>query len=312
VKIRDGLREADAAFQSTPLPPQTLASLRRRVLAERRSAAWWLLVPAAAALAALIVFVLWPNVPEVEDVTLAAQQTYLPDLPRGVTVVAAVGSRLHREHDRVRVLSGEVTFSVDKRHSGEAPVRIDVSHGTIEVVGTRFTIRQRELGGDVALHEGVIRFGDKTLQAGESLQWPEPAPLPVVKAPTPPPDVAPAPTPSPTPPAPQAERRMSARPRHEPAVIHETDAAWLLEEVALLRSRSEYGEAVRLLQKGIGGLVLPATRERFSYELGSILTYQLNDAGGACAQWARHTAAFPTGRYAREVKSAQQRLQCEP
>jgi transmembrane sensor len=96
----------------------------------------------------------------------------------------------------------------------------------------------------------------------------------------------------------------------EPAVIHETDAAWLLDEVAVLRSRGEYAEAVRLLDKGLSGIVLPATRERFSYELGSILTYQLHDADAACRQWAKHEAAFPNGRYARELKSAKEHLKC--
>jgi transmembrane sensor len=300
MSLRDGLRAADAAFQSTPLPPAALAELRRRVLRERRSWAW-LLIPVAAAIAA---FVLWPRVPEVEDVLLAAGQSYQPALPRGVNVVAEAGSVLHREHDRVRVRSGSVTFSVEKRREGEAPVRVEVSHGTIEVVGTRFTIRQREEGGDVTLHEGVIRFGEKTLRAGESLEWPEkpaPPPAPVV--------VAPPPEPVPAPPV---VKKPAPHLRKEPAVIHETDAAWLLEEVDLLRSRNEYGEAERLLEKGIGGIVLPATKERFSYELGSILTYQLDDKTRACRHWAKHGAEFPGGRYTREVKSAQQRLQCGP
>jgi transmembrane sensor len=307
MKIRDGLREADAAFQSTPLPPEVLAGLRRNVLRDPPFRWAWLLVPIAAA-AALVAFVFWPRVPDVEDVQLAAGQSYAPALPRGVSVLASEGSTLHRDHDRVRVLSGTVTFSVDKRHGGEAPVRVDVSHGTIEVVGTRFTIHQREDGGDVTLHEGVIRFGDKTLHAGESLEWPE-KPKPVVVAPPPEPP-QPEPEPQPEPPAPAVKKHP--RPHKEPPVIHETDAAWLLEEVDVLRSRNEYGEAVRLLEKGIDGIVSSATRERFSYELGSILTYQLDDTTRACRHWAKHTATFGPGRYAREVKSAQARLQCAP
>ena len=301
MKIRDGLREADAVFQSTPIPPRVMSSLRRRVLRERRSWAWWLFAPVAVMLAA---FLLWPEVPEVEDIQLAAGGSYVPPTPRGVAVFATQGATLHRERDRLRVRAGSVTFSVEKRRSGESPVRVDVSHGTIEVVGTRFTIHQRADSGDVTLHEGVIRFAERTLHAGETLDWP-PTPAVVVAPPEP---LAPLPAPSAAAPGPKKQAGV----HQEPAVIHETDSAWLLQEVDLMRSRSEYGEAVRLLEKGLGGIVSAATRERFSYELGSILTHQLDDSRRACAHWVKHRATFPEGRYAREVKAARERLQCAP
>jgi transmembrane sensor len=305
MKLRDGLREADRVFQQTPLPPEALSGLRRKVLdAEPARPKWPLLLVAGAAAVALAAFVLWPKAPEVEDIRLAAGESYVPAAPRGVQVAASADALLHRERDRVRVRSGIVTFTVEKRSSGEAPVRVDVSHGTIEVVGTRFTIRQRDDGGDVTLHEGVIRFGEHVLRAGETLEWPEkPAPPPVVAPVAPQPEQTPEPV-KPPPPEPHPHVHK------EPAVIHETDAAWLLDEVALLRSRGEYAEAVRLLDKGLDGIVLPATRERFSYELGSILTYQLGDKAAACRQWAKHEAAFPHGRYARELRSAKEHLQC--
>jgi transmembrane sensor len=112
--------------------------------------------------------------------------------------------------------------------------------------------------------------------------------------------------------APKPQPKLRPHAHKEPAVIHETDAQWLLDEVDVLRSRGEYAEAVRLLDKGLAGIVSPATRERFSYELGSILTYQLHDASTACKQWAKHSAAFPDGRYARGVEAAREQLRCAP
>ena len=104
---------------------------------------------------------------------------------------------------------------------------------------------------------------------------------------------------------------MPQRQKKEPAVIHETDAQWLLEEVDVLRSRGEYPEAVRLLDKGLGGLVSAATRERFSFELGSILSYQVGDRTRACAHWEKHRAQFRGGRYAREVDAAREKVKCD-
>ncbi len=46
------------------------------------------------------------------------------------------------------------------------------------------------------------------------------------------------------------------------------------------------------------------TRERFSYELGSILTYQLGDRASACRHWQEHARRYPDGRYQTEVLQA--------
>jgi transmembrane sensor len=309
MKARDALREADAAFQQTVLPPQVLARMRSRTLSsakEPQRAWWWLTVPVLAATAALLFF-LWPRaavVNDVEDVHLAAAERFTQGR---FALTAKTATVIRREHGALAIRSGEVEVSVAK-HAER--VRLGVSHGFIEIVGTRFTIRQREDGGDVTLHEGVIHFvsGEETrvLATGETYAWP-PAPKPAPVADIPPP--APAPVPAPL--EKLKPRVAPVAKQKEPAVIHETDAAWLLEEVDTCRSRGEFREAVRLLDKGLAGIVSAATRERFSFELGSILTWQLSDAR-ACGHWAAHRAAFPNGRYERELERAMERATCEP
>ena len=53
-----------------------------------------------------------------------------------------------------------------------------------------------------------------------------------------------------------------------------------------------------------------SARERLSFELGSILTYQLRARARACEHWARHVARFEGGRYEDEVQQAEATLGC--
>ena len=306
MKARDALREADRAFQETPLPPAELAALRRRVLAGP-SRTPRLVFAVAAAVFVLVAggLLLWPRGSAVEDVRLVAGQRYTH---ARFELVAAADAAIHREHDALTLVSGDVEVSVAKHPE---PVRIHVSHGDVVVVGTKFTLRQRAQGGDVTLHEGAIHFvsteGTHVVAVGETFVWP---PAPPSGAAPPHPEPVPEPEPAPTPaPRPLLKKSRPSAARAEPAVIRETDAAWLLSEVDTCRSRGEYAEAVRLLDKGLAGIVSPATRERFSFELGSMLTWQLSDAR-ACAHWASHRLAFPEGRYAREVERAMERAKC--
>ena len=309
---RPPLHEADAAFQSTALPPQVLARLRRRIFDEpRRSSVRWVAAGVAAASLAVVAYGALRSRPTIEDVQLATGEHYRT---AEVELAALAPALIHRDHAVLTLRSGDVLVTVEHRQPLTTPVRIVVSHGTIEVVGTRFTLRQSAGGGSVEVHEGRVRFlSDEVtaeVTAGESLTWPRPrasaAPIPTEQAPNPaepaPPSRAPPATPRPSKP------RVT---RAEPAVIRETDAAWLLEEVELLRSRAEYDEAVRLLDNGLAGLVSTKTRERFSFELGSILTYQQRDPSRACHHWASHQASFPAGRYAQEVQSAREKARCE-
>lgn len=309
MKAREALREADQAFQQTPLPPAALARLRRRVFDGPSRAPRLVLAAAALVLVAGAALVLWPRGTDVEDVRLGATQRFAH---ARFEIVASTDAVIHRDHDALTLLSGDVEVSVAKHPE---PVRLRVSHGDIVVVGTKFTLRQRAQGGDVTLHEGAIHFvsaeGTHVVAVGETFAWPPP-PAPPAEAALPRPEPVPQPEPAPQPapePRPLLKRSRPSAARAEPAVIRETDAAWLLSEVETCRSRGEYAEAVRLLDKGLAGLVSPATRERFSFELGSILTWQLSDAR-ACAHWASHLGAFPAGRYAREVERAMERAKC--
>jgi ferric-dicitrate binding protein FerR (iron transport regulator) len=68
----------------------------------------------------------------------------LKDLASEISI--SEGSRLRREAEAIRVSAGSATFSVAPRH-GQRPVRVLVSHGAIEVVGTLFTVVQDVEGG---------------------------------------------------------------------------------------------------------------------------------------------------------------------
>lgn len=214
-----------------------------------------------------------------------------------LTVIAP--AKLRRDATGVRVLSGKVEFAVKKRSSGQPLARVQVSHGTIEVLGTRFTVSQQDAQGSVTLHEGEIRFTDlsgnsRALAPGDELGWPLAA-------------VAPAPVEVPEPP------RVEPAPKSKAAAlapIRFRDPEDLLQQVDVLRSRREFPEAVRYLTHGLTTPLRPATRERFSYELGSILTYQLSDARRACRHWAEHLRRYPDGRYRTEVAQAAEHAGC--
>jgi transmembrane sensor len=312
---RQAMREADAIFQSTPLPAVRLRQLRERVVGklggQRRR---WVLAVAVAGCVATVaaVLLLRPTVSEVEDIQLAAGQRFELSLPRGVAALAAEPTLIHRDHGTLTLMSGKVLFEVERRRAGEVPVRIEVSHGAIEVLGTRFTVAQQVAKGSVTLHEGSIRFAwregrAQLIEPGHTLEWPARPAYPPIESPREPPvELAPAPAT----PAPKTTTPRAVTVRKEPRVIQETDAEWLLDEVETLRSRREYIEAVRLLDKGIAGLVTPATRERFSFELGSLLTWQLNDARRACKHWRTHLAVNSSGRYSQQIQRAMEKAQC--
>ncbi len=66
--------------------------------------------------------------------------------------------RMREDDHAVRVLEGTALFEAEPVPAEQPPRRIYVSHGRIEVVGTRFTIEQGPRGGHVDLFEGRIRF----------------------------------------------------------------------------------------------------------------------------------------------------------
>ena len=75
---------------------------------------------------------------------------------------------LAKRDDTMRIYKGKVHVEVDPNREREAPVLIDVGAGTIEVVGTAFTITQHdEKQGEVTLHRGKINFVYASAEGGE-------------------------------------------------------------------------------------------------------------------------------------------------
>jgi transmembrane sensor len=198
---------------------------------------------------------------------------------------------LERSPGALRVVKGAVDVHVEHRQNHEAPMRFRVSHGTIDVLGTRFRIDQGDAGGSVVLREGAIRFRsdlgtEVTLAPGQSVAWPLPEPKPastlVVQSQEP---TAPSTTTKPT---------ISER----------------LENVEGLRSRGQWARAASELSSLLHEPLPRTTRERLSYELGSIYTYQMVQPKRACAHWATHERTYPKGRYRAEIEGAERSLGC--
>lgn len=83
----------------------------------------------------------------------------------------------------------------------------------------------------------------------------------------------------------------------------------IVDRVAELRAQRQYQAAVSLLRDALRQRWDRHTREVLSYELGTILSTQLHDAG-ACTHWAAHREQFPAGHYARAIDRAEERLGC--
>ena len=350
------LREADRQLADAGMPQDAERRVRQRVLERHdRGAASIvrrLLVPLA--VAAMAMAILWfarpePDRPRVDvpGLELLAQSSDFQaaviagqvEIQRGngtflvpnngITLFAHRGVTLRSEPSGTRVVRGAVDVEVQKRRPG-APARILVSHGVIEVMGTRFTVVQDEASGSVVLHEGSIRFsaiGGRVvmLAPGQTLAWPlvdathELAPSPTSPpGPPVPAPVSPQPLPPHVPNAPAHERATPAVPAvagARPPEPVESDAAaldGLVDRIATLRSRGEYAAAARELDEALARKLPPSTAERLSFELGSIRTYQLGDRAQACAHWTRHLKAYPGGRYQEEAARAQQHLSCLP
>jgi transmembrane sensor len=155
-------------------------------------------------------------------------------------------------------------------------------------------VEQDVASGKVTLFEGTIRFTatdgrQRTLDGTGELSWPLPPDVPPPAPLPPPPSPPPAPVRTP---------------------ISYADAEQLLQQVDLLRSRGDYEEAVRYLESGLKAELHASTRERFSYELGAILSYQLHDASRGCPHWSHHLRQFRRGRYDPEVHKAMGQLGC--
>lgn len=247
---------------------------------------------------------------------------------------------LSEEH-ALTLEEGRVLVRVEKRPTHE-PVELHVSHGTIEVLGTRFLVEQTAERGLVQLFEGRIRFrGDDgaviDLAPGESHAWgrpPDPPPKRRSRSSTlpPPPSLASDPVASdpgtsvpPNPVALNSRARSSARRRDAASRARARDSAEsiaspdsseaaatkLIEEVTRLEAIHRYVEALRLLRESEGEAWDPRTEQVLSYEIGRILHRRLDDRPGACRHLARHQQRFPQGRYQVAVTDLLRELECE-
>ena len=236
-----------------------------------------------------------------------AEGSTMIDEPRGLKVSSLSPSILRRESRGVRLLGGRATFEVQHVAAGNQPVRVLVSGGAIEVRGTRFTVTERGSGGEVVLHEGKIVFldGDGSLHEvlpGQTLQWPPPRPAEPAMEPD---DLEPLP---PLRPSPRAKQTQEIDWREFDRRVH---AEAVITELTQLRRSGAWPDAVRLLERELSRGA-PDTRERLSFELGLIYTWQLKDPAAACAHWAQHRREYPTGRFASEVKRSAATLGCTP
>lgn len=240
--------------------------------------------------------------------------TVVFDRPRGVRVTSIGRTSLRRELRGIRVLTGEAEFEVQKRSPEAGPVRVLVSGGSIEVHGTRFTVKETGAGtGSVALHEGAIDFVDEdgvthVVRPGETLRWPLPRPVePILDEPESESveDLEPLPLLGPLP---KKERRPAADWRLFDQRVH---AEAVITELGQLRKQGAWNDAVHLLERELNRGA-PDTRERLSFELGLILTWQMKDAAAACAHWAQHQREYPEGRFDGEVDRAAASLGCAP
>src|SRR3546814_13719701 len=66
------------------------------------------------------------------------------DLAKGVTIAVVGSARLHRRAEGIELQLGAATFGVDPRGPDAEPRRIVVSQGTIEIMGTNFTVERSE------------------------------------------------------------------------------------------------------------------------------------------------------------------------
>ncbi len=349
MSMRDGfasaLRDADAELATRKVGAHVDARVRTSAV-QRPAKHVWLL----AALVPMLAIVLWMVGRESDRFARPAAQTLAgwsvseasPDFESGandrgrveVTSGSAIFSRAGwgrmsvvapaafqgTEGRDVRLFAGRVVLDVAHQTSWSTPARVLVSSGAIEIVGTRFTVNQRARGGEVALHDGAIRFVDDAgtvmLSPGQVLVWPRSASPPQPDAGTSTPGTSPS-SASSAAASPSAASTSAASTSVAPkssglpasAPVTSADASALMRRVEELRSRGRYEEAAELLRQRDEELPA-ATRERLSFERGSLLTYQRKDKARACAHWTTHVARYPNGRYRADVQQAVNHLGC--
>ena len=243
--------------------------------------------------------------------SVSAGEATLVDPALRLQVHVGQGARLRRETGGLRVVSGEASFVAEKRGPSEPPARVLVSGGAIEVIGTRFSVKESGESGELVLYEGVVRFVVKdgrivSVLPGEAFRWPVP-PEPALSPPPPPPAVseadagdllaapAAAPVTEPDVARPQAEGDWSVHDRLLRARV-------VLEEVPKLRAEGKGRQALFRIRNALAHDLPGTTREQLSAWEAEILEDDLDQPEAACRQWREHLWLFPGGRFEERAK----------
>ncbi len=185
---------------------------------------------------------------------------------------------------------GEVTVDIDPLRPAPRMVRVRVSGGVIEVLGTRFTIKEEGTRGQVTLHRGSIRFippqgSGQTLEPGQTRTWGERVERAALPTPAPPPVEKVKPSPPKTQP--------KTRPRRGSVSASE------LEMLRELRRLKRYEDALSNLKRLSRRNLDKTTREVLSFERGELLELRGDDA---CGHWRRHQRRWRRGTYRAAVR----------
>ncbi|MFT3837995.1 MAG: FecR domain-containing protein [Myxococcaceae bacterium] len=336
------LREAEVSLSDETLRDERSRQIWRQLQLKRAGAASKRPVKllALGLATALLVFgviawrVFWPGASEVAGMTVANRSVgFEPVLADGVMSVTSgeatllekslrlqvhvgKGARLKREAGGLRVVSGEASFVADKRLPTETPARVLVSGGAIEVIGTRFTVKQEGDSGELVLYEGVVRFVVSdgrivTVLPGEAFRWPVP-PEPPLNVPRPPepPMVEPQAdletdagvSPSPLPPS---DSQTVVPKSADDWSVHDRllRARVVLEEVPRLREAGKSRQALFRIRNALAHDLPSTTREQLVTWEAEILEDDLDQPTEACRTWREYMWLFPGGRFEERAKS---------
>ncbi len=222
-----------------------------------------------------------------------------------MTVQAWEAASVRTDGRNVQVRSGKVLFEVETVPRGEPAVEVSVSHGTIEVIGTRFAVEQKDGGGHVDLLEGKIRFHHpegrvEEVLPGQRLSWGETS--------------VPAPSASQDPPEPvgvsDPEQAIEPDRRRGRGRGTDAQAAEIIERVTELRAEKRFGAAITELRRALRRSWDGRTAQVLSYELGELLRAS-EDPLGACEHFVAHQRKYPKGRYTSAVDRVLERLECD-
>ena len=115
-----------------------------------------------------------------KDVLLSQQKVYKTEdidniiLPDGTAVQSrGTGQLIVKDKNNVSISKGIFTFQVKPR-KGQTPFRIQMSHATIEVIGTAFDLVDNHEMSSITVSEGIVKFiqdnKEIVLKAGDSAQ----------------------------------------------------------------------------------------------------------------------------------------------